>query len=56
MSGDVGLDNEPIIFYSKKMTRAKMVLLQHKGVKFNLYNKAMKTLKETHEWRTSESN
>ena len=49
MSGDVGLENEPIIFYSKKMTRAKMVLLQHKGVKFNLYNKAMKTLQETHE-------
>ena len=49
MSGDVGLENEPIIFYSKKMTRAKMILLQHKGVKFNLYNKAMKTLKETHE-------
>ena len=49
MSGDVGLDNEPIIFYSKKMTRAKMIVLQHKGVKFNLYNKAMKTLQETHE-------
>ena len=49
MSGDVGLDYEPIIFYSKKMTRAKMVLLQHKGVKFNLYNKVMKTIKETHE-------
>ena len=49
MRGDVGLDYEPIIFYSKKMTRAKMVLLQHKGVKFNLYNKVMKTIKETHE-------
>ena len=49
MSGDVGLDNEPIIFYSKKMTKAKMIVLQHKGVKFNLYNKAMKTLKETYE-------
>ena len=49
MSGDVGLDNEPIIFYSKKMTRAKMVLLQHKGVKFNLYNKVMKTMRENYE-------
>lgn len=49
MSGDVGLDNEPIIFYSKKMTRSKMILLQHKGVKFNLYSKVMKTIKETHE-------
>ena len=49
MSGDVGLENEPIIFYSKEMTRAKMVLLQHKGVKFNLSSKVMKTIKETHE-------
>ena len=49
MSGDVGLDNEPIIFYSKEMTRAKMVLLQHKGVKFNLYSKVMKTMRENYE-------
>ena len=49
MSGDVGLENEPIIFYSKKMTRAKMVLLQHKGVKFNLYSKVMKTMRENYE-------
>ena len=49
MSGDVGLDNEPIIFYTKEMTRAKMVLLTHKGVKFNLHSKVMKTIKETHE-------
>ena len=49
MSGDVGLDYEPIIFYSKKMTRAKMVLLQHKGVKFNLYSKVMKTMRENYE-------
>ena len=49
MSGDVGLDYEPIIFYSKKMTRAKMIVLQHKGVKFNLYNKVMKTMRENYE-------
>ena len=49
MSGDVGLENEPIIFYSKEMTRAKMIVLQHKGVKFNLYNKVMKTMRENYE-------
>ena len=49
MSGDVGLDYEPIIFYSKKMTRSKMIVLQHKGVKFNLYNKVMKTMRENYE-------
>ena len=32
MSGDAGLD-EPIIFYHKKMTKAKMVLLSFKGIK-----------------------
>ncbi len=31
MSGDTGLD-EPIIFYHKKMTKAKMVLLSLKGI------------------------
>lgn len=49
MSGDVGLDNEPIIFYTKEMTRAKMVVLKHKGVKFNLYNKVMKAMRENYE-------
>ena len=49
MSGDVGLDNEPIIFYSKEMTKAKMVVLKHKGVKLNLYSKVMKTMRENYE-------
>ena len=31
MSGDAGLD-EPIVFYSREMTQAKLVLLQHKGI------------------------
>ena len=31
MSGDIGLE-QPIVFYSKKMTRAKQVLLRHKGI------------------------
>ena len=49
MSGDVGLDNEPIIFYSKEMTRSKMILLKHKGVKLNLYSKVMKKMRENYE-------
>ena len=35
MSGDVNLHEEPIIFYSKKMTVAKMIVLEQKGVKLN---------------------
>ena len=32
MSGDIGLE-QPIIFYSKKMTEAKKIILEHKGIK-----------------------
>ncbi len=34
MSGDAGLD-EPIIFYSKKMTQAKLIVLEHKGIQLD---------------------
>ena len=34
MSGDAGLD-EPVIFYSKKLTESKIVLLSLKGIKLN---------------------
>jgi len=34
MSGDAGLD-EPIIFYSKKLTESKIVLLSLKGIELN---------------------
>ena len=34
MSGDVGLD-EPIIFYTKKMTQTKVVLLNQKGIRLS---------------------
>jgi len=47
MSGDVGLHEEPILFYSEEMTMAKLIVLKHKGVKYNLYNKAMKKIKES---------
>ena len=31
MSGDIGLE-QPIVFYHKKMTEAKKILLRHKGI------------------------
>ena len=31
MSGDIGLE-QPIIFYHKRMTEAKKILLKHKGI------------------------
>ena len=31
MSGDAGLE-QPIIFYHKRMTEAKKILLKHKGI------------------------
>tara|TARA_B100001989_G_scaffold162799_1_gene116974 strand:+ start:279 stop:425 length:147 start_codon:yes stop_codon:yes gene_type:complete len=34
MSGDAGLD-EPVIFYSKKLTESKIVLLSLKGIELN---------------------
>ncbi len=35
MSGDMGLRDESIIFYSEKMTQTKLVLLAHKGIKLD---------------------
>jgi len=32
MSGDIGLE-QPIIFYHKKMTEAKKIVLEQKGIK-----------------------
>ena len=34
MSGDSGL-NEPVVFYSKKMTESKIILLSLKGIELN---------------------
>ena len=44
MSGDVNLKEEPVIFYSKEMTMAKMIVLEQKGIKLNLYNKILKKI------------
>ena len=35
MSGDIGLE-QPIIFYHKKMTEAKKIVLEQKGIKLSL--------------------
>ena len=35
MSGDIGLRDDSIIFYSKEMTQTKLVLLEHKGIKLD---------------------
>ena len=44
MSGDVGLQEEPILFYSEEMTVSKLIVLKHKGVEFDMYNKVMKKI------------
>ena len=44
MSGDIGLHDEPIIFYSKYMTASKVIFLKNKGIKFDLYNKVSKKI------------
>ena len=33
MSGDAGLHEQPIIFYHKRMTEAKKIVLEQKGIK-----------------------
>ncbi len=44
MSGDLGLQYEPIIFYCEKMTLSKRIFLEHKGVEFSLFKKVMKKI------------
>ena len=44
MSGDVNLQDEPVIFYSEEMTMAKMVVLKQKGIKLKLYTKILKKI------------
>ena len=49
MSGDSGL-NEPVVFYTKKMTQAKLIVLQHKGIKL-----AYKSLREYSDAKSTEA-
>ena len=44
MSGDVNLQEEPVIFYSEEMTLAKMVVLKQKGIKLKIYTKILKKI------------
>ena len=37
MSGDSGLQEQPVIFYSEEMTKSKMILLIKKGITFKKY-------------------
>ena len=37
MSGDSGLQEQPVIFYSEEMTISKMILLGNKGISFKNY-------------------
>ena len=37
MSGDSGLHEQPVVFYSEEMTKAKMILLIKKGITFKKY-------------------
>jgi len=46
MSGDPGLEHEPILFYSEEMTISKLILLEHKGIRLDLYIQAKKKLEE----------
>ena len=41
MSGDIELQDEPILFYDEEMTITKLIVLKHKGVEFDMYNKLM---------------
>tara|TARA_R100001015_G_C4587370_1_gene143176 strand:- start:554 stop:700 length:147 start_codon:yes stop_codon:yes gene_type:complete len=44
MSGDVNLQDEPVIFYSEEMTMAKRVVLKQKGIELKLYTKIIKKI------------
>ena len=46
MSGDPGLKDDPILFYSEEMTVSKLILLKHKGIRIDLYIQAKKKLEE----------
>ena len=46
MSGDPGLQDEPVLFYSEELTLSKLILLKLKGIKIDLYIQAKKKLEE----------
>ena len=46
MSGDSGLQEQPVVFYSEEMTKAKMILLVKKGITFKQYEYLMEDEEE----------
>ena len=47
MSGDFDLKDEPILFYSEKMTVTKLIALRHKGIKLHLYSRVINKLEDS---------
>ena len=50
MSGDIQLQDEPILFYDEEMTVTKLIVLKHKGVEFDMYNKVMKKINKEEDY------
>ena len=50
MSGDIGLE-QPIIFYHKKMTEAKKIVLQHKGIELAYLEINSQKKDDRNDWR-----
>ena len=46
MSGDSGLQEQPVVFYSEEMTKAKMILLVKKGITFKQYEYLLEEVEE----------
>ena len=46
MSGDSGLQEQPVVFYSEEMTKSKMILLIKKGVTFKQYENLLEEEEE----------
>ena len=50
MSGDIGLE-QPIIFYHKKMTEAKKIVLEQKGIKLAYLEINSRKRNDRNDWR-----
>ena len=49
MSGDFNIEDEPILFYSDKMTATKLIALRHRGIKLHLYSRIINKLENEKE-------
>ena len=50
MSGDIGLE-QPIIFYHKKMSEAKKIVLKHKGIELDYLEINSRKKDDRNDWR-----